>query len=92
MPASRLASASVSAPNASRKPGIRTRNRGIGSALVGASSARRCIFVVLIVVLALVDTFGRPAGLQVNEIIFGSLLGALLPILGVEGAARLVKR
>jgi hypothetical protein len=50
------------------------------------------VFLALIVVLALVDTFGRPAGLQVSEVIFGSLLGALLLILGVEGAARLVKR
>lgn len=48
--------------------------------------------LALIVVLALADTFGRPAGLHVSEVIFGSLLGALLLILGVEGAARLVKR
>lgn len=48
-------------------------------------------FLVLIVVLALVDTFGRPAGLQVSELFFGSIMGALLLILGVE-VARLGKR
>lgn len=50
------------------------------------------VILLLIVVLALVDAFGAPAGLRVSEVIFGSLLGALLLILGVEGAARLAKR
>lgn len=45
-------------------------------------------FLGLVVVLALADTFGRGADLHVSEFIFGSILGALLLVAGVEGAAR----
>lgn len=44
--------------------------------------------LVLIVVLALADTFGRGADLHASEFIFGSILGGFLLIIGVEGASR----
>lgn len=50
------------------------------------------VFLILVAVLALADTFGRSADLHVSEFVFGSLLGALLLVLGVEGAARLLGR
>lgn len=46
----------------------------------------------LVVLLVLADTFGAASGLRASEFLFGSLLGALLLIAGVEGAARFVKR
>lgn len=45
-------------------------------------------FLGLLVLLALADTFGKEAGLHASEFIFGSLLGALLLVIGVEGGLR----
>ena len=50
------------------------------------------VVLLLIVVLALVDAFGKPAGLQVSEVMFSGLLGALVVLLGLEGAARWIHR
>lgn len=49
-------------------------------------------FLVLLVVLVGADTFGQAAGLHASEFIFGSLLGALLLIAGVEGTFQFLKR
>jgi hypothetical protein len=49
-------------------------------------------FLGLIVLLALADTFGRAAGLRASEFLFGALIGGLLLIASVEGAAALVRR
>lgn len=50
------------------------------------------VFLILVTILTLADTFGRAADLHVSEFIFGSILGALLLIAGVEGAARFFGR
>lgn len=50
------------------------------------------VFLVLISILALADTFGRSANIHANEFIVGSLVGAFLLIVAVEGAALLSGR
>lgn len=47
-----------------------------------------CTFLGLLVLLVLADTFGQSSGLHASEFIFGSLLGALLLVIGVEGGLR----
>lgn len=49
-------------------------------------------FLGLVVLLVLADTFGGAAGLRASEFLFGSLLGALLLVAGVEGAVRLMRK
>lgn len=46
-------------------------------------------FLALLIVLVAADTFGQGAGLHASEFIFGSLLGALLLVAGVEGTFRI---
>lgn len=46
------------------------------------------VFLALIVILALADTFGHDADLHVNEFVFGSIVGAFLLVAGVEAGAR----
>lgn len=46
-------------------------------------------FLILLIVLVGADTFGQSSGLHASEFIFGSLLGALLLVAGVEGSFRI---
>ena len=75
---------------------------GVGSGSRGAAEEERlrarlrivagAVVVVLIVVLTIVDVLGRllvNPNFHVDPVMFGSLLGALLLLVGVEGAARL---
>lgn len=70
---------------------------GVGRADEGRLRARLrlvagVVILGCIVLLVVVDTFGRlfvRPDFHVGDVFFGSLLGALLLVIGVEGAARL---
>jgi hypothetical protein len=50
------------------------------------------MLILLVAILALADTFGRPAGLRVSDTIFFAIIGALITVLFGEGAAKFIRR
>jgi hypothetical protein len=53
------------------------------------------VILVMVAMLAIVDTFGRlfiEPGFHVSEVLFATLIGALLSFFGVEALVRLPKK